>query len=391
MNSSSYKNYLLDCKKSINKDKKINLCSIETTDLSLDVFRNFDKVKQLASNIRYKFINEIDKNLIIFDKNFTENGGNIHWCIAYDDFMEKLLRLLDKENIKSTNIFSSMFTEELGVETIKDESDIKINPKTNDSIIFAPQFGIINSGSLFLNFNSAYDMELVLGSKLKIFVLPINDFLFKIEDIEIFSHLYSIYKNKIDYPYLTSVYTPSPLEKENNVHLFLVDNGRSNILENKDIRKALTCIHCDACKKVCPVYNIIGDKPYDNIFSGPIANVILPFTENIESYKHLAFSSCTLCGNCSKICPVNIPVSELIISNKHYFFENKYMDIQDNRLTKNLSKTLLFRNKMNAKKFIKNLKIKMLLNSSITEKYIFTKSTFNQQYQINNNNESNNN
>ena len=61
------------------------------------------------------------------------------------------------------------------------------------------------------------------------------------------------------------------------------------------------------------------------------------------------------------------------------------MDIQDNRLTKNLSKTLLFRNKMNAKKFIKNLKIKMLLNSSITEKYIFTKSTFNQQYQINNN------
>jgi L-lactate utilization protein LutB len=383
MNTSSYKEYLVNCKKEIEKNREMNLSYEKKKDLSSSVFRNFEKVKHLAYNIRYKFINNIDDNLIVFDKNFNENGGEVHWCVAYDDFIDKLFKLLNKKDIEKVNLFSSMFTDELGLKEALKENDIKNDAESNDCIIFSPQEGIVNTGSLFLNFNSAYDMELVLGSKLKIFVLPINDFLFKLEDIEIFSHLYSIYKDEIDYPYLTSIYTPSPLEKENNVHLFLVDNGRSNILENKEIRQALTCINCGACKKVCPIYNIIGDKPYDNIFSGPIANVILPFIENIESYKHLCFN-CTLCGNCSKVCPVGIPISELIIANKHYFFENKLMDIQNNRLANNLGKTLASRNKMNAKRWIKKMKMKLLLNNSnISNNYIFTKSTFNQQYQAN--------
>jgi L-lactate utilization protein LutB len=386
MNTSSYKDYLVDCKKAIDKDKRIDVSYQTLKDISSSVFRNFDKVKKLASNIRYKFINNIDDNLIIFDKNFSENGGNIHWCIAYDDFLDKLEKLLNRKDIKKVNIFDSMFVRELDVDGSLQQRGIKNDSEDNNCIVFSPMEGIVNTGSLFLNFNSAYDMELVLGSKIKIFVLPINDFLFKLEDIEIFSHLYSIYKDGIDYPYLTSIYTPSPIEKENNVHLFIIDNGRSNILENKDISQALTCIGCDACKKVCPVYNVIGEEPYNNIFSGPIANVILPFTENIENFKHLCFSACTLCGNCSKVCPVNIPISELIIANKHYFFENKLMDMQDGRIVKTLHKVLSSRGKMNSKKWIKEFKIKILLNNSnISNKYTFSKSTFNQQYQVKNN------
>ncbi|MBQ9253367.1 MAG: lactate utilization protein [Bacteroidales bacterium] len=380
MNTDSYKDFLSLCKKAINTEKNVNISSEKIKNVSQGVFRNVDKVRTLASNIKSKFINDLSDNLVIFDKNFSENGGEIHWCVAYDDFLEKLYKLFEKQKIKKVNLFYSKFMEELGVEKSFEQKEIEIDRENKDCIVFSPSAGIVNTGSLFLNFTSSIDMEQVLASKLKIFILPINEFLFKPEEIEIFSHLYSIYKDEIDYPYLTSLYTPQPIGKENNVHLFIVDNGRSNILAYKEIRKALNCIGCDACKKVCPVFNIIGEKPYDNVFSGPYGNVVLPFVENIENYKHLPFS-CTSCGNCSAICPISIPISDLITANKHYFFEKGFMDVSDIRLAKSLGRVLSSRSKMNQKVWKKNLKIKILLNNSknISEKFTFSKTTFNQQ------------
>lgn len=387
MNTNSYKQYINSCKESIKKDENINLSFTNENDIAYNVFNNINKVKKLASDIRTKFINNIADNLVVFDKNFSEKGGSVHWCVTYNDFIEKVIKLLDKNNIKSVNVFHSDFIEELGLENTLTSKDIVIDSDINDTIVFTPQFGIINSGSLFFEFTSSIDMEQVLSSRFKIFVLPINDFLFKNEDIELFSYLYSIYKYKKIYPYLTSLYTPSPIKnsKEDNIHIFIIDNGRSNILENKEIRSALNCINCGACKQVCPVYKVIGDKPYDNIFFGPYANVVLPYLENVENYKHLCFS-CTGCGNCSKICPVNIPISELIIKNKNYFFENGIMDVTDIRLAKSLGKTLKNRKRMNKSKVLKNLKIKLLVNNSklISDKFVFSKYTFNQQYQLNN-------
>lgn len=379
MNTDSYRDFIDECKKQIDVKKPVNL-SVEKKDMIDDeVFQNVEKVKRLASKIRYKFINSIDDNLRKFDKIFSENGANIHWCIAYDDFLDKLDKLLQVNKVNNVNVFSDAFSKELGIEDFLQKNEYKSDVDTYECTIFTPQFGIVNTGSLLLNFKSAYDMELVLSSKLKIFILPINDFLFKLEDIEIFLHLYSIYHDGVDFPYLTSVYTPEPTDKKSDVHLFLIDNGRTNILANKDIRTSLSCISCNVCKEVCPVHNRIGDKPYNNVFTGPIANVVLPFIENIENYKHLCFS-CTLCGNCSTVCPVKIPISSQIISNKHYFFYNKMMDLKDTRLSKQLGRTLHNRKSLNSKRFVKNIKIKLLANNNIAEQYNFSKSTFNQQY-----------
>ncbi|MBQ9658561.1 MAG: lactate utilization protein [Clostridia bacterium] len=383
MNNSAYKDFLSGCSNEINKERILNFCINELLDDNAScTFNNINKLKQLAFNIRYKFINRIDDYLITFDKNFSLNGGNIHWCIAYDDFLDKLDNLLTLNKISNVNLFSSYFSKELGIEDFIQDNNYKLSSESVDCIIFTPQFGIINTGGLLMNYNSAYDMELVMSGRLKIFVLPINNFLFKPDDVEIFLHLYSIYKDEIDYPYITSVFTPSPINKNSDIHLFLIDNGRSNVLENKEIRSALTCINCGACNKVCPIYNIIGDAPYNNVFTGPFASVVLPFMENTENYKHLCFS-CTSCGNCSSVCPVKIPVSELIISNRNYLFENKLMEMKEERFVRNIHHALMSRKKMNAKKWFKNLRIKTLSDSKIFEEYKFEKSTFNQQY-INN-------
>lgn len=378
MDTNEYKFFISDCKKAIEKSKKIDIsCNID--DIKLKTFQNYNYARKKAANLRQKYINHIDELLVLFDKKFNENGGEVNWAVEYDVVIEEILKLLRDKKIKEVNLFESKFIEELGLHKNLKEDEINTISSNKQCIIFEPQFGISQTGSLYLVFDSALEMELVLGAELKIFVLPINNLLKNIEDIELFSRLYSINKDEMDFPSLTTIFTPQKKE-DNNIQIFLVDNGRTNILESKEHRKALTCIDCDACKKVCPVYSLIGDEPYNNVFTGPIANVILPFLETIDGCKHLSFN-CVLCGNCAKVCPMNIPITDLIIANRNIFFENKNMDFSDRYKVKVLKNHLLKRAKLNKKAWRKELLVKLYLKNRITASRpmpSFAKQTFSQ-------------
>ena len=377
MNTKEYKTFLSDCKASID-EKPLTISFDDFDDLSHSVFSNPQKIKQKASEIRKKFIDNIDENLLIFERKFTENGGKVHWCVSYDDFIDSLSVLLAKNKIKAVNTFSSRFNAELGLDFSLKNEKIATMATDGKCAILEPEFGIVNTGSLFSIFNSAYDMEIVMGSKLKIFIIPINKFVCNIAEIDIMSTLLSIYRNQNDSPFLSSIFTPNSY-KDSASHVFLIDNGRSNILASKTHRKALWCIDCDACKRVCPVFNTIGDKPYNNVFTGPYANVVLPFYENFDSYKHLSFNSVG-CGNCTRVCPVNIPLTDLMIENRRFFFEKKIMDLGDELLCSRLKKFLLSRSEMNKKTWLKKRKIKVFIKSSVLKNRItppFAKQSFN--------------
>lgn len=377
MNTKEYKTFLSDCKASID-EKPLTISFDVFDDLSHSVFSNPHKIKQKASEIRKKFIDNIDENLLIFERKFTENGGKVHWCVSYDDFIDSLSVLLAKNKIKAVNTFTSRFNAELGLDFSLKNEKIATMATDGKCAILEPEFGIVNTGSLFSIFNSAFDMEIVMGSKLKIFIIPINKFVCNIAEIDIMSTLLSIYRNQNDSPFLSSIFTPNS-HKDSASHVFLIDNGRSNILASKTHRKALWCIDCDACKRVCPVFNTIGDKPYNNVFTGPYANVVLPFYENFDSYKHLSFNSVG-CGNCTRVCPVNIPLTDLMIENRRFFFEKKIMDLGDDLLSSRLKKFLLSRSEMNKKTWLKKRKIKAFIKSSVLKNRItppFAKQSFN--------------
>lgn len=377
MNTKEYKTFLSDCKASID-EKPLTISFDDFDDLSHSVFSNPHKIKQKASEIRKKFIDNIDENLLIFERKFTENGGKVHWCVSYDDFIDSLSVLLAKNKIKAVNTFTSRFNAELGLDFSLKNEKIATMATDGKCAILEPEFGIVNTGSLFSIFNSAFDMEIVMGSKLKIFIIPINKFVCNIAEIDIMSTLLSIYRNQNDSPFLSSIFTPNS-HKDSASHVFLIDNGRSNILASKTHRKALWCIDCDACKRVCPVFNTIGDKPYNNVFTGPYANVVLPFYENFDSYKHLSFNSVG-CGNCTRVCPVNIPLTDLMIENRRFFFEKKIMDLGDDLLSSRLKKFLLSRSEMNKKTWLKRRKIKAFIKSSVLKNRItppFAKQSFN--------------
>lgn len=88
------------------------------------------------------------------------------------------------------------------------------------------------------------------------------------------------------------------------LHVVLVDNGRSRHLARPDFRSALKCIRCGACLNTCPIYRRSGGHSYESTIPGPIGAVLMPGMD-LERHKSLPFAS-TLCGSCTDVCPVKI-------------------------------------------------------------------------------------
>jgi len=92
------------------------------------------------------------------------------------------------------------------------------------------------------------------------------------------------------------------------MHIVLVDNGRSAHLGRKDFRNSLKCIRCAACFNTCPVYRRSGGHSYHTAVAGPIGSILSPNLD-MKKYSDLPFAS-TLCGSCSNVCPVKIDIHE---------------------------------------------------------------------------------
>lgn len=95
------------------------------------------------------------------------------------------------------------------------------------------------------------------------------------------------------------------------LHLVIVDNGRSNMLGG-EFQEALQCIRCSACQNVCPVFQHVGGHAYGWVYGGPIGAVITPLLRDLDQWGELAEAS-SLCGACTEVCPVKIPLHDLLI------------------------------------------------------------------------------
>jgi L-lactate dehydrogenase complex protein LldF len=104
------------------------------------------------------------------------------------------------------------------------------------------------------------------------------------------------------------------LDGPDELHLVVLDNGRSNILGSPS-QEALNCIRCGACLNTCPVYRQIGGHAYDRVYSGPIGAVIVPLLRGTDEAAELSHAS-SLCGACWKACPVAIPLHELLLQGR---------------------------------------------------------------------------
>jgi L-lactate dehydrogenase complex protein LldF len=95
------------------------------------------------------------------------------------------------------------------------------------------------------------------------------------------------------------------------VHVVMLDNGRSRMLADPVLREALYCLRCGACLNVCPVYRRIGGHAYGSTYPGPIGSIVSPSLFG-GATSHLPFAS-TLCGACREICPVKIDIPRILL------------------------------------------------------------------------------
>ncbi len=112
------------------------------------------------------------------------------------------------------------------------------------------------------------------------------------------------------------------------MYVVLLDNGRTNILQNPKQRESLYCIRCGACLNACPVYKNIGGHTYGATYSGPIGSVITPHLQGMNDYKHLSYAS-SLCGNCTEVCAVKINLHELLLENRHESVEEGHTSFSE--------------------------------------------------------------
>ena len=96
------------------------------------------------------------------------------------------------------------------------------------------------------------------------------------------------------------------------VHLVLLDNGRSQAYADEQLRKTLQCIRCGACMNHCPVYTRVGGHAYGTTYPGPIGKIISPHMLGLEATATMATAS-SLCGACGEVCPVKIPIPDLLM------------------------------------------------------------------------------
>jgi L-lactate dehydrogenase complex protein LldF len=112
---------------------------------------------------------------------------------------------------------------------------------------------------------------------------------------------------------------PDDLDGPEDLHVVLLDNGRSKMLGG-EFHDMLRCIRCGACLNHCPVYKAIGGHAYGWVYSGPMGAVLIPNLIGMDEAKHLPNAS-TLCGKCENVCPVRIPLPRMLRSWRKQQFE----------------------------------------------------------------------
>jgi L-lactate dehydrogenase complex protein LldF len=174
-------------------------------------------------------------------------------------------------------------------------------------------FGIAETGTVCVVVSEGNGRMCTTLPQVLVTVLGIEKLLPRFSDLEVFLQLLprSSTGERMN-PY-TSLWTGVTAEDgPEELHVVLLDNGRTRVLGDDVGRQALHCIRCSACLNVCPVYSRTGGHAYGSVYPGPIGAILTPQLRGIENAASLPFAS-SLCGACYDVCPVKIDIPRVLL------------------------------------------------------------------------------
>lgn len=306
---------------------------------------DIDFIKTRAFIARHSYIENMENKLTAFEKRMLSKNFRVYWAENEDALVDLVFDLLPDRMYNKVCFDLPHIPEDFDNNKIIKKipiSDVETG-KQNANILFTQaDFAVIETGSLVLeNKRSKNCFNLVPN----IFVLlNISDLVDKTADLETLLYLKSFYQDEEFLPDdIKFINRPMKRVEKTKIQqagefdmpevpitIFLYNNGTSEILKDSILRTSLYCINCGKCKTVCPIYN------YTKEFS-PIELVKRnSFAKNRTNGE--LFSHALLCGNCTPVCPVQIPISDLII---------REMELSKKQTVSNVAKTFVRRNKLN--------------------------------------------
>ncbi|MFT4032656.1 MAG: lactate utilization protein B [Siphonobacter sp.] len=328
----------------------------------------WEALREAASQIKHHVLSNMDTLLENFERKATENGITVHWAADATEHNEIIVSLLRQKGIDRMIKSKSMLTEECHLNEYLTQHNIQVidtdlgerivqlrkeppshivlpaihlkkvdvgntfhehlgtekgatDPQylteaarqhlretflTRRAALTGVNFAIAETGGFVVCTNEGNaDMGAHLAD-IHIACMGFEKLIPKAEHLGVFLRLLT--RSATGQPitaYSSHFHRPRPGQE---MHLIIVDNGRSQQLGRPDFRNSLKCIRCGACMNTCPVYRRSGGHSYHNAVPGPIGAILAP---NLDMRKNadLPFAS-TLCGSCSNVCPVKIDIHD---------------------------------------------------------------------------------
>ena len=332
----------------------------------------WEQLRTLAEGIKAETLNRLPELLEQFEAACTRNGVKVHFAVDAKEHNAIVLGLLQKAGAKKVVKSKSMLTEECGLNPVLYKNNIEVvdtdlgerivqlrheppshivlpaihTKREEIAELFAKELGTdpanadptyltraargdirkrfleADAGITGVNFAIAETGGIVictnegnadLGTslpKLHIACMGLEKFLPKLEDLGVFTRLLARSATGQNITTYTSLFhKPRPGAE---MHIVIVDNGRSAMMGREEYRKSLGCIRCGACMNTCPVYRRSGGHSYGSVIPGPIGSVLSPGMDP-AAHSSLPFAS-TLCGSCTDVCPVKINLHEQLLA-----------------------------------------------------------------------------
>jgi len=328
----------------------------------------WEYLREFASDIKDHTLSKLDVYLEAFEKAALANGAMVHWAADAAEHNELVLSILQRHGASRMVKSKSMLTEECqlntflekhGVEVIDTDLGERIIQMLDEppSHIVLPaihlkkeeigalfhrelrteegasdptylteaarhhlrdkfhaaqvaltgvNFGVVETGEVVVCTNEGNaDMGVHL-KPVQIHCMGIEKLIPRRSDLAVFLRLLA--RSATGQP--VTVFTSHHRQPKagGEMHIILVDNGRSRQLGRPDFRSSLKCIRCGACMNTCPIYRRSGGHSYETTIPGPIGSILTPGVD-LKRFGNLAFAS-TLCGSCTAVCPVKINIDD---------------------------------------------------------------------------------
>jgi L-lactate dehydrogenase complex protein LldF len=388
-------------------------------------YNDLDLARKKAKNIKWKAIENLETNLLQFETNFTNNGGQVIWALDAEQANKAVLNICQKHNTTLVVKSKSMVTEEIhlneflqnqNIESIetdlgeyiqqldneppyhivtpamhKSKEDIaklfheklgadpqlepnelalvarkKLRSKYTEAQIgiSGGNFLLADIGGIALTENEGNVRLTTALPKVHIAIIGIEKMLSSVDDLQTMWPLLATYGTGQKMTVYNTIISGPKKENETDgpeeMYVILLDNGRTDLLKDTQLRESTYCIRCGSCLNVCPVYQNIGGHSYGTTYSGPIGAVISPHLNSFKEYNHLSHAS-TLCGQCTDACPLNINIHGMLHYNRSLAKEKGSLESNEKSIWKSwqaaMSKNsfLGLSNAKNQRKAFKNL------------------------------------